>query len=351
MDQVNAVVVGYGYAGRCFHSYLIGLEPALNLYGVVSSRPEARRQIGRELGVRTFETFGEALVDDDVDLVVLATPNDLHAAQAITALEAGKHVVTDKPMCFDAKEADSMMAAASKADRLLSVFQNRRWDGDFLTVAKVVKDEGLIGDVFCIEMAWQQYGQPRSWRAQRSHGGGKLFDLGAHMIDQALQLVSADVQRVYARYFSDGWQTDVEDHAHCILTFANGVDVHVATSSLARIAKPRWRVLGTKGTLVKEGLDPQESAMVAGQIDAAREEPANYARVLTEIAGQPAETTIQTISGRWRGYYENVAAAVQGRDELAVTARSVRRVMAVLDAVRLSAESGEAIEVESGNSR
>ena len=122
MDQVNAVVVGYGYAGRCFHSYLSGLEPALNLYGVVSSRPEARRQIGRELGVRTFETFGEALVDDDVDLVVLATPNDLHASQAITALEAGKHVVTDKPMCFDAKEADSMMAAATpetgRLDRL-----------------------------------------------------------------------------------------------------------------------------------------------------------------------------------------------------------------------------------------
>ncbi len=351
MEPVNAVVVGYGYAGRCFHSYLIGLEPAMNLYGVVSSRSETRQQISRELGVRTFETFDESLADGDVDLVVLATPNDLHASQAITALQAGKHVVTDKPMCLDVQEADSMLAAASQADRLLTVFQNRRWDGDFLTVQKVVNEESLVGDVFCIEMAWQQYGEPRSWRAQRSHGGGKFFDLGAHMIDQALQLVPGHVRRVYARYFSDGWQTDVEDHAHCILTFANGVDVHVDTSSMARLAKPRWRVLGTKGTLVKEGLDPQESAMVAGQIDAAREEPLNYARVLTEIAGQPAEMTIQTIPGRWRGFYENVAAAVQGRGELAVTAGSVRRVMAVLDAVRRSAESGEVVEMESGSSQ
>jgi len=345
MDKPNVVVVGYGFAGRCFHAYLVGLADGLNLYGIVTSRADARAQIQRDLGVVTFARFEEALDDPQVDLVVLATPNDLHAPQAIQAMEAGKHVVTDKPLCLNLEEADAMLAASHRCDRLFSVFQNRRWDGGYLTVRRVL-EEGLLGDPFLIEMTWGQYGLPRGWRSEQEHGGGKFFDLGAHLIDQALQLVPAPVQQVYARFFTKGWQTDVEDHAHCIITFANGVDVHINTSSLMRPSKPRWYLLGTKGSLVKEGLDPQESAMIAGNIDAAHEDPAHRARLYSEVAGQSAETVLETVPGRWRCFYENIAAALQDREKLAVRPESVRAVMAVLEAGQRSAAQGQVVPLQ-----
>jgi len=341
----RVVVVGYGYAGRCFHAYLVGLASQLQLYGVVTSRPEARAQIQSQLGVKVFSRFEEVLADPAVDLVVLATPNDLHAPQAIQAMEAGKHVVTDKPMCLSTAEADAMIGASGKSGKLLSVFQNRRWDGDYLTVRQVMA-EGLLGEVFYMELCWAQYGVPRGWRSQHQHGGGKFMDLGAHMLDQALQLVPAPVAKVYARFFDRGWTTDVEDHALCLLSFANGVEVQITTSSLARRPRPRWYVMGTKGTLVKEGVDPQERAMVAGQIDAAREDPAQYPRLWVETAGRSSEVVLETLPGRWRSYYENIAEAVQDRDKLAVTPQSVRRVMAVIEAARASAASGQAVKPE-----
>ncbi len=349
IDPVVTAVVGYGYAGRCFHSYLVRLaEPGLSLKGVVSSRPEARQAIAAG-ALRAWERFEEVLADDEVELVVLATPNDLHAPQAIAALEAGKHVVTDKPMSLDGAEADAMIAAANRAGRLLSVFQNRRWDGDYLTVRKLLA-EGALGDIVYAQLAWGQFGAPRSWRGQAASGGGKFVDLGAHMIDQALQLAPGPLQRVYARFSDAGLGSDVEDHAHCVLSFGGGADgggaeIHVVTSSIARIPMPRWYVLGTAGALVKEGLDPQEAAMVAGDIDAAREEDRGHWPRLCRRDGQPEETVIEPLAGRWRSYYENVAAAIRGREELAVTAESVRAVMGAIDAARESARSGRAVEI------
>jgi len=344
-ERPNAVVVGYGFAGRCFHAYLIGLTPDLHLHGIAARRPEVRDRAREELGTETYAAFEDVLADPVVDLVVLATPNDLHAPHAIAAMEAGKHVVTDKPMCLSLSEADDMLAAARQTGRLLTVFQNRRWDGDYLTV-RLALEQGLLGDLRSIETAWGQYGPPRGWRGSQEHGGGRLLDLGAHMIDQALQLVPSPAERVYARLCSDIWETDVEDHAHCILTFANGVDAHITTSSLTRQPRPRWYILGTGATLIKEGVDPQEQAMIAGDIDAAREDPVRYPRLWTEIAGRSAETVLEPVPGRWRCFYENVAAAIMGTEELAVQPESVRAVVAVLDAARESAATGAAVCLE-----
>jgi scyllo-inositol 2-dehydrogenase (NADP+) len=260
-------------------------------------------------------------------------------------MEAGKHVITDKPMCLTLEQADRMIAASKRHDRLLSVFQNRRWDGDFLTVRGIL-EEGLLGEPFLIEMFWGQHGRPHGWRSERAHGGGKFLDLGAHLIDQALQLVPAPVEQVYARFRSGLLDTDVEDHAHCIIGFTNGVDVLIGTSSLARCPKPRWYVLGTGGSLVKEGVDPQERAMIAGDIDAACEDPAHYARLYLTAAGRPAEMAVETVPGRWRSFYENIAAALGGDAELAVTPESVRAVMAVIEAARQSAARGETVRLE-----
>ena len=346
MEKPNVVVIGYGFAGRCFHAYLVGLASGLNLYGIATSRPQARDQIQRDLGVKTFRHFDEVLADPAVDLVVLATPNDLHAPHAIQALAAGKHVVTDKPMCLSIAEADQMIAASQAHDRLLSVFQNRRWDGDFLAVKDALA-QGLLGDPFLLELFWGQYGPPRGWRSIARHGGGKFFDLGAHLVDQALQFIDAPLTKVYASFHSgDPLGLDVEAHALAVLHFANGVEARVETSSLACKPKPRWYVLGTEGALVKEGVDPQEKAMIAGDIDAAAEAPEHYARLYRPAAGRMAETIIETTPGRWRSYYENIADALAGRAALAVTAHSVRQTMVAIEAARLSAAQQRPVSPE-----
>ncbi len=345
MHTPNVVVVGYGYAGRCFHTPLLATTPGLHLYGVVSGRAEVREQIRHRFGVKTFAHFEDALADPQVDVLVLATPNDLHAPQAIAAMRAGKHVVTDKPMCLNLAEADAMIATSRQTGRLLSVFHNRRWDGDFLTI-RTILEQGLLGELFLVETAWLQARPPRGWSSERRRGGGKLLDLGVHLIDQAMLLLEAPVTQVYARLHSGVWPTDVEDHAYCMVSFASGVDVHVTTSSAAHTQARRWRLLGAKGALVKEGFDPQEQALVAGDITTASEDPRQYARIYSEVAGQSGDTVVPTLPGRWRAFYDNLADTLQHDADLAITPESSRAVMAVIDAARQSAQTGQAVRFE-----
>lgn len=338
---INAVVVGFGLAGRAFHCYLIGLVPEINLYGVVSSRDETQQEI-EKIGSRRFAHINDVLSDEQVDLVVLATPNDLHAPQALAALSAGKHVVTDKPMCLNAVQAKTMIAAAQSNNKILSVFQNRRWDWDFLTIQKAVK-EGLVGNLVSLELSWNHPGKPRTWRSAAEHGGGRWLDLGAHMVDQSLQLVSSEVDRVYAQFFYQAIENNVEDHAHCLLTFANGTLAHITASSVARLPKRRWFVVGTQGTLIKRGFDPQENAMKAGNIHLAKEHPRDYAQIYYERNGKQEQLTVDPVPGRWISYYENIADAILGKDKLIVSAESVHKVMRVLDAAAESATHGKSI--------
>jgi scyllo-inositol 2-dehydrogenase (NADP+) len=359
-DPLNAVVVGYGYAGRCFHAYLIGITPGLRLHGIVSGREDVRAQITADLQIRTYAELKEALTDPDVDLIVLATPNDLHMSQAVAALDAGKHVVTDKPMCLSIGEAERMITTADKAGRLLSVFQNRRWDGDFLTVQDLL-GQGAVGTPYYIEMAWEKFSPPRTWRGSRSSGGGVFVDLCSHMIDQALLLAApATLRTVYARFFNKGWNTDVEDFAQCLLSFSSGLEVQMTASARSRAIKPRWYALGTEGGLLKHGLDPQEKAMVAGDIDAAREEDdTNHLRVWrvqTKATGAEApdsrpqaavsERVIPPQAGRWRCYYENIAAAINAEAELIVRPQQIRQVVRVMEAAFESARTDAAVSFE-----
>lgn len=339
----KTVVVGYGYAGRAFHAYLIGLAEGLDLYGIASRREEVRREVETELGLKAFAGLDEVLEDPNVDLVVIATPNDTHAPYAIQAMDAGKHVVVDKPMSLTVSEADAMIDAARRNRVLLSLFHNRRLDGDFLTVQQTLED-GRLGELLFAEVAWHQCKPPRTWRSKRSHGGGKFLDLASHMIDQALLLVPGRVLSVSARFQYGMWEMEVEDHSHCVLSFESGVDFHVDVSSLSRCPKPRWYLLGTEGTLRKDGLDPQEKAMNAGDIDAAREDPSAYARLWTGKEAPFQQEILKTIPGHWRSFYENIADAIRGDAAPLVTTESVRRTMLMLEAAQQSAESGVPVD-------
>jgi scyllo-inositol 2-dehydrogenase (NADP+) len=337
-ERPRAVVIGYGFAGRSFHSYLIGLEPRLQLYGVCSRDPATRAKIVAERHCKTFDSFEAVLADPAVDLVVVATPHDTHAPLAIAAMKAGKHVVVDKVMCLNRAQCDQMIEASRATGKFLTVFHNRRLDDDFFTLAKVL-EAGTLGDARWMEMSWQKFGRWRGWRATREAGGGRLMDLGAHVLDQVLLLNPSPVKSVYCRMHQDLADIEVETHVMVTIAFEDGKTATVDVGSMNRAPKPRMLVIGSEGTFVKQGVDPQEAAMIAGKIDEAKEDPANAARIVTDTGAQ----IVPTIPGRWREFYENVASVLIDGAPPLVKLDEMQRLMSVLDMAFESVKTGQVV--------
>ena len=341
--RLGVGVVGYGYAGRAFHCYLASLEHAhgLELRAVATRDPERQARAGHDHpGVRIHATLDDMLRDDAVELVVLATPHDTHRDLAVRALAAGRHVVVDKVMCLNLAEADVMIEAAERAGRLLTVFHNRRWDWDYLTVRDVLA-RGWLGAPYLFESTVFGYGEPRGWRAWRAQGGGILYDWGAHLVDQALQLVPGPVGRVECVTQSRRWsRSDAGSYARLSLHFENGVLFVVEVGNLARRAKPRWYVLGEEGALVRQARDPQEPFLNRRAIDAVTEPPGERAVVHTLRDGLAVEAAVDPVRGSWRAFYQNVADAALRGTALAITPREVRRAIAVFDAAEAASRTG-----------
>lgn len=339
MKRWRTAIVGYGASARVFHAPLIQRTAGLELVGFASRSAQTRSQIEQETSLRSYDGLDAVLADPQVDLVVLATPHDVHAAMAVAALDAGKHVVTDKVMCLNLAEYDRMRAAAQRSGKLLTVYHNRRWDGDFLTVRKLLAG-GRIGAPRWLELSWSKYGMWRSWRGSRQRGGGRVYDLGAHLIDQALLLIDQPVERVWAEIQRDWPDADVESQAMITITFADGARAVIDVGCLTRYDKPRFHVVGTGGTFVKFGLDPQEAALKAGDLDAAREAPADFGRLITA----DGQATVPTETGRWLSFYENVVATLNGTAQPAVTLDQMERLIAVLDAAFESERIGAPVQ-------
>jgi scyllo-inositol 2-dehydrogenase (NADP+) len=347
-EPIGVGVLGYGYAGRCFHAYLLRFEPRLRLRAVASRAPERRERAQQDYPeIRAYETLEQMLEDPGVQLVIVATPHHVHAEQCIRSMDAGRHVVTDKVMCLTTAEADAMIAARDRNRVRLSVFHNRRWDGDYLTVRQALS-ENLLGRPALFEVGSWGYGKPRGWRSQPEEVGTLLHDWGAHFVDQALQLVPAPVVAVRAQTQRVWPEVALESYIGADLRFANDVIYRLEVCRSARLGKPHWYIVGDQGALVKEGVDPQEAAMVAGNIDTAREDPANQARVKTEVNGLVAEMRLQTLPGNWKAFYRNIADALVDGAEVAVKPEEIRRVVAVLEAVGESARTGEVVRPEGG---
>lgn len=340
--MINVGIVGYGFAGRRFHAYLISLTEGLRLYAVATRDTRRQQQAREEYGCKVVATLDELLTDDNVHLIVLATPHATHRELSVQAMNAGRHVVTDKVMCLNVPEADAMIDARDRNGVVLSVFHNRRWDWDYLTVRHVL-EQGLLGQPYLFEQAVTTFRRPGGWRAEAAQSGGILYDWGAHLVDQALQLVKAPIVDVWCSIKYGGWSVDIGNYAKLVLRFADGTAAEINTGNLVRKSKPRWYVVGDRGTLVKEGLDPQEPAMLAGNIDAAQENPANRARVYTEFGGMTGEIVVDTVRGSWKSYYHNIADVLNNGAELAVTAESVRRAIAVFDAAMVSVRTGRSV--------
>ena len=341
---VKTAVVGYGFAGKGFHCYLISLADGLDLYAVSTHDPERRAAAETDYGVKKYASLDSLLEDDQVQLVVLATPHDTHKDMCVKIMDAGKHCVTDKVIAMNAAEAETMIEAAERNGVLFSVFHNRRWDGDYLTV-KQAAESGLLGEWFAVDSAVTMYREARGWRRDKAQCGGQLFDWGAHLIDQAVQLIDAEPETVFCDARPVIWDTTTDSYCKLAIRFTNGLLYLIEVSRGARISKPRWFIQGEKGTLCKTGLDPQEAAMLAGDIDAAEYPNEDRARIVGGFAGGQGELVIETVPGNWKAYYQNIADVLNHGAELAVKPDGVLTAMRIIDAANESIETGKAVSV------
>jgi len=310
----RVVVLGYGLAGRFFHAPFIAATPGLELAAVVTGDEDRRAQALADYpGVAVFDTAEEVWARAaELDLVAVATPNRVHVPLALAALEAGLAVVVDKPLATTADEGRRLVEAAREHGLMLTVFQNRRWDGDFLTVKRLLADDAL-GKVHRFESRFERWRPELSgtWREREEEAGGLLFDLGSHLVDQALQLFGS-VDSVYAEVDVRRPGGEVDDDVFLALEHASGVRSHLWMSALAGQLGPRFRVLGDRAAFVKLGLDVQEEALRAGRKPDEPgwgEEPReSWGRLGVE--GDLRE--VQTEPGNYRAFYEGVAASLGG---------------------------------------
>lgn len=337
-QTINAALVGYGFAGQTFHAPFLTSTPGLALRRVVS-RDAAKVQA--ELPGCHVGSLDEVLADSSVDLVVIATPNDTHAPIARQALLAGKHVVIDKPFALDLAEAEALVELAEKQQRLLSIFHNRRWDGDFLTVRRLLA-EGALGKIAQFESHFDRY-RPQvrqRWREAGGPGSGLWFDLGPHILDQSLQLfgqpdwIQADLAAQRPGALSD-------DYFHVVLGYGE-MRVVLHGSCLVSATMPRFVIHGSEGSFIKFGMDVQEEQLKLGLRPPAANwgldpEPGQLSRM---VEGQPLVQAVSGEAGDYGAYYRGVCAAIRGEASNPVPAVEALAVMALLDLARESDSQG-----------
>ncbi len=332
-------LIGYGLAGSVFHAPLVAATPDLELAAVVTRNPERQAQVRREHpDARVLDDVGQ-LWAAGLDLVVVASPNRTHISQATAALEAGLAVVVDKPLAATAAEGEALAALAEQRGLALSVFQNRRWDGDFRTVAELVRS-GRLGRVHRFESRFERW-RPQlkgGWRelADPAEAGGLLYDLGSHLVDQALTLFGPAAE-VYAELDRRRTGAQADDDAFVALRHVDGTRSHLWMSALAADLGPRFRVLGSESAYVVDGLDGQEDALRDGGTPAdpgwGAVAPDDYGRL-----GADGDTApYPTLPGAYQDYYAGMAEAVRGRAPVPVQARDAVAALAVLEAARRSA--------------
>lgn len=333
---LRVALIGYGAAGRIFHAPLIRHAPGLELALVVSRRRDALAQALP--GVEVVGLAEEALLRADIDLVVIASPNATHAPLAEAALRAGRHVVVDKPFTLSLADARRLAALAAACGRVLAVFQNRRWDGDFLALRAVLAS-GQIGRLTWLESRFDRF-RPQvqdRWRERADEGGGIWLDLGPHLVDQALQLFGLPA-RVGGRLRRQRDGAAADDGCEAWLDYGN-LQVSLSASMLVGGGLPRFAAHGTAGSWIRHGLDVQEEQLKAGLVPGA---PgwAEDARPACLHCGEGESVDLPVARGRYEAFYAAVGEAIRGRGANPVPAAQAVATMAVLETVVEAARLG-----------
>jgi predicted dehydrogenase len=334
---VGVGLVGYGAIGRD-HAASIAEVAGLRLSGVCDISADRRESASRDWGVPVHATASELFDDPAVGLVVVGTPPVAHADSVLAALAAGKHVVCEKPFALRVDEVDRMIDEATARDRVLTVFQSRRWDPDYVALRDVVRS-GSVGDLFYMESFIGGYSHPCDfWHSHEPISGGTIYDWGSHYFDWILQLFPDAVRTVSAQAHKRVWH-DVtnSDQVRVDLLFANGAQASFLQSDIAAALKPKWYLLGTRGAVVGEWRDELVPADFPARVKVLR--PVEGARPSEEILGLPARDE--------HGFYRNLADHLAWDEALAVTPAEARRTVAVMEAATRSiARGGAQLEVD-----
>jgi predicted dehydrogenase len=345
--MIQVALASYGMSGKVFHAPLITAHPSFQLSTVLERhRNDAVEDYPQ---VTTVRKYDDLLNDEQIELIVVNTPNAYHFDMTKAALQAGKHVVVEKPFTNTLDEAKELITLAKQQNRLLTVFQNRRLDSDFLTVQKVLEQQ-LCGRVVEYEAHYDRYRnyiQPDTWKEESGPGSGILYNLGSHMIDQALVLFGMP-QSLFAKLSIQRAGGKAPDAYHLILSYPDK-QITLKSSYLVRDEGPRYKILGDIGTFTKYGLDRQEDDLKAGKIpgegDWGSEPEAIWGTLDTELNGLSFRGKIASEAGNYLAFYENLAQTIAGNNQLLVPAEEGAQVIHLIDLAYESDKSGRELAV------
>ena len=351
--KIGCAVIGYGGMGS-WHARKIKNEMGeyAQLVGIYDINPE-RRAIAEENGIHAYSSREELLADERIDLITIATPNDVHKEIAIAAMEAGKNVISEKPVAMNSAELEEMIACAERCGKLFTVHQNRRWDQDYLAVKKLM-EENTLGKIHRIESRVQgSRGIPGDWRNRPEHGGGMVLDWGIHLLDQALMMtqprklvsVYAETTNVTNEACDDGFRTT--------LIFDDGLSFYVEVTTSNFIELPRWYMLGENGTAVLNNWSCEGKIVMVSDWENKDAVPIVAGAGITKTMAPRTKDSIKEYplpvqKANWGEYYKNVFAHLRGEADIIVTHDQQRRLIKLVEAIFASGYSGRVVEFENG---
>jgi predicted dehydrogenase len=333
MRTVQVGLIGFGLGGRVFHAPIISAVPGLQLAAIMERTGDSARAAYPD--ARVVRSVSELLSIDSIELVVITTPNPTHLELSRQCLEAGRHVVVDKPFTTTVAEAEELVRTAKQHNRLITVYQNRRWDGDFLTVRRIV-EQGSLGRLVLFESHMERYRpelKAEAWRERPTAGSGLWFDLGPHLLDQAFVLFGPpESMTAELRAERDG--AAVDDAFDVVLHYPR-LRVLLRSNLLTCVSGPRFRLNGTQGSFVKFGTDPQEEALKRGermdQPDWGKESEENWGTLSIAQGDKVVETRVPTERGDYSRYYQNVRDALVSAAPLDVSPEHALNMMRALE--------------------
>lgn len=340
--MIGVGIAGFGMATQVFHRPLIESVEGLTIVGAL------RNTRGDAGGLPQFTDLSEFLKITEMNVVVVATPNESHFQVARASLEKGFHVVVDKPLSVTTREGEELIQIARQRRRLLTVFHNRRFDGDFLVLQKLLR-EGTLGRIVSVESAFDRFRpalKANAWREAAQAGAGVFYDLGPHLIDQALELFGKP-QAVFAQVRAEREGARVDDAFDVTLMF-DELTVTLRTSMLAAVPRPRFHLRGTKGSYVKYDVDEQERLLKEGvrpldpNWNKAENQPGS---LVLNGPGGVVTTPVPTPLGDYRSFYVNLRDAVGGKVELAVPAEAGVETVRIIEAAMESSRAGRVIKL------
>ncbi len=345
---VKTGLAAFGMSGKVFHAPLLQAHPAFQLHSIVERKYRGVRECYPDIHVA--HAFEDLLADDKLELIIVNTPEITHYELAKMALEAGKHVVVEKPFTVYPEEAEELIALANTKKRVLSVFQNRRWDGDFMTVRKVLS-KNLLGRLVSFEIHFDRYKEEvkeGTWKEERVTGAEILYNLGAHLIDQVL-LLFGKPGTVWADIGVQRTGGVVDDYYHLVLGYP-GLHVTLKSSYQVREPGPRYILHGTDGSFLKWGLDPQEAQLKSGKNpsdeDFGLESKKYWGKLNTSVNGLHFTGRIESLKGNYMAFYDNIAEVIREGAEPAVQPEQAADVIRIIRAAIQSNEKGIRVKVK-----